>query len=59
MNEQTVSFFSEGERISGILRLPDDGDGPYRGIVQGPGWMGLKDANLYVRQKAFWQGSLP
>ena len=49
MNEQTVSFFSEGERISGILRLPDEGDGPYRGIVQGPGWMGLKDANLYVR----------
>jgi dipeptidyl aminopeptidase/acylaminoacyl peptidase len=49
MKEQSVSFFSEGEKISGILRLPDDGDAPYRGIVQGPGWMGLKDANLYLR----------
>ena len=49
MRESTVTFYSEGERIAGILRLPDTGDGPYRGIVQGPGWMGLKDANLYLR----------
>ncbi len=49
MKESTVNFYSEGETIAGILRLPDTGDGPYRGIVQGPGWMGLKDANLYLR----------
>ena len=49
MRESTVNFYSEGERIVGILRLPDTGNGPYRGIVQGPGWMGLKDANLYLR----------
>ncbi len=49
MKESSVGFYSEGERIQGILRLPDGGDPPYRGIVQGPGWMGLKDAKLYVR----------
>lgn len=26
-----------------------DHEGPYRAIVQGPGWLGLKDAKLYVR----------
>ena len=50
MREERVSFFSEGERIAGILRLPDSGDGaPSPGIVQGPGWLGLKDAKLYLR----------
>jgi dipeptidyl aminopeptidase/acylaminoacyl peptidase len=49
MRESAVSFYSEGEKLSGILRLPDAGDGPFRGIVQGPGWMGLKDAKLYLR----------
>ncbi len=47
MREQSVEFFSEGTRIAGILRTPD-GDGPYPGIVQGPGWLGLKDAKLYL-----------
>ncbi|MCP4301062.1 MAG: prolyl oligopeptidase family serine peptidase [Gammaproteobacteria bacterium] len=49
MREERVSFFSEGVRIAGILRLPDSSDGPYPGIVQGPGWLGLKDAKLYLR----------
>jgi dipeptidyl aminopeptidase/acylaminoacyl peptidase len=44
-----VEFFSEGERIAGLWRVPDDAGGPLRAIVQGPGWLGLKDANLYVR----------
>lgn len=48
MKESTVSFYSEGKKLQGILRTPDTGDGPYRGIVQGPGWMGLKDAKLYL-----------
>ncbi len=47
MQETRVGFFSEGTRIAGILRTPD-GDGPYAGIVQGPGWLGLKDAKLYL-----------
>jgi pimeloyl-ACP methyl ester carboxylesterase len=48
VKESLVSFYSEGETLQGILRTPDTGDGPFRGIVQGPGWMGLKDANLYL-----------
>jgi dipeptidyl aminopeptidase/acylaminoacyl peptidase len=49
MREERVSFYSEGVRIAGILRLPDSTEGPCRAIVQGPGWLGLKDANLYLR----------
>jgi hypothetical protein len=47
MRESTVEFYSEGTRIAAILRTPD-GVGPYAGIVQGPGWLGLKDAKLYL-----------
>ena len=47
MREHMVEFFSEGSRLSGLLRTPDlDDPGP--GIVQGPGWLGLKDARLYL-----------
>jgi dipeptidyl aminopeptidase/acylaminoacyl peptidase len=49
MRTASVEFFSEGERISAFWRTPDEGDGPFRAIVQGPGWLGLKDAKLYVR----------
>ncbi len=49
MREETVSFYSEGERIAGILRMPDSSQEPCRAIVQGPGWLGLKDAKLYLR----------
>lgn len=48
MKQVDVSWFCDGARISGLWRTPDPG-GPYRTIVQGPGWMGLKDAKLYVR----------
>jgi len=44
-----VTFFGHGERLSGLWRTPDDFGGPLPAIVQGPGWMGLKDAKLYVR----------
>lgn len=47
MRELNVEFYSEGVRLAGILRLPD-GDGVFPGIVQGPGWLGLKDAKLYL-----------
>lgn len=49
MREETVNFYSEGARLQGLLRLPDQGDGPWPGIVQGPGWLGLHDAKLYRR----------
>lgn len=49
MRTDDVSWYSDGARISGLLRLPDNDSGPFRAIVQGPGWMGLKDAKLYVR----------
>ena len=48
MKEEHVSFFSGGDKLAGILRLPDEGNGPFSGIVQGPGWLGLKDAKLYL-----------
>ncbi len=48
MRHEDVSYYSEGERISGILRLPDRAESaPYPAVVQGPGWLGLKDARLY------------
>lgn len=49
MRIEDVVFYSEGSRISASWRTPDQSDGPLRAIVQGPGWLGLKDAKLYVR----------
>jgi dipeptidyl aminopeptidase/acylaminoacyl peptidase len=50
LQTDAVEFFSAGERISALWRTPDDAGGePLRAIVQGPGWLGLKDAKLYVR----------
>jgi dipeptidyl aminopeptidase/acylaminoacyl peptidase len=49
VREETVAFNSEGSTVAGLLRLPDtspggDGAGPYPAIVQGPGWLQLKEA---------------
>ena len=49
MKSTEVEFTSEGDRIAAIWRTPDEVTGPLRAIVQGPGWLGLKDAKLYVR----------
>jgi uncharacterized protein len=49
MRESAVEFFSEGERVSALWRAPEANGAPLRAIVQGPGWLGLKDAKLYVR----------
>lgn len=49
MRTEEVSFYSQGSRVSALWRTPEDGSGPWRGVVQGPGWLGLKDAKLYVR----------
>ena len=45
MREERVGFFSSGERVAGILRVPGDAHSPpYPAIVQGPGWLQLKEA---------------
>jgi len=49
VQEEPASFYSQGERISALWRTPDSYEGRLRAIVQGPGWLGLKDAKLYVR----------
>lgn len=48
MRTESVGFHSEGDPIAALWRTPESA-GPYRAIVQGPGWLGLKDANLYTR----------
>ncbi|MGD0024055.1 MAG: alpha/beta hydrolase [Xanthobacteraceae bacterium] len=49
MKQETIYFYSEGSKLHGLLRLPQEGTGPWPGIVQGPGWLGLHDAKLYER----------
>ena len=49
MKQETIYFYSEGSKLQGLLRLPEEGTGPWPGIVQGPGWLGLHDAKLYER----------
>ena len=51
MKTEQVFFYSEGCRLSALWRHPDGepGRGRLPAIVQGPGWLGLKDAKLYVR----------
>jgi dipeptidyl aminopeptidase/acylaminoacyl peptidase len=47
MREERVEFFSDGTRVVGILRQPENTEPPYATIVQGPGWLGLADAKTY------------
>ena len=47
MASQEISFYSQGTRLAGTLKLPDEAPSPWPGIVQGPGWLGLRDARLY------------
>ena len=49
MRTQEVQFYSEGSRVAALWRTPNAPRGQCRSIVQGPGWLGLKDAQLYVR----------
>jgi cephalosporin-C deacetylase-like acetyl esterase len=49
MRKEKVSFYSEGNKLSGDIYLPDDDKGkPWPGIVQGPGFLGLRDAKHYA-----------
>jgi dipeptidyl aminopeptidase/acylaminoacyl peptidase len=49
LRTEEVSFYSEGSRIAAYWRTPDEYSGRLRAIIQGPGWLGLRDAKLYVR----------
>ena len=49
MRTEEVAFYSDGFRIAASWRTPDASTGPLRAIVQGPGWLGLRDARLYMR----------
>ena len=48
VKSEAVHFYSEGARLRGFLHRPDDASGPLPFVVQGPGWLGLADAKLYV-----------
>ncbi len=49
MKTEDVTFYSEGAKISAFWRTPDQVTGPLRAVIQGPGWLGLRDQGLYVR----------
>ncbi len=49
MKSAPAQFYSEGQLLQALWRTPDDAGGPLPVIVQGPGWLGLKDAKLYER----------
>src|ERR1044072_9054996 len=49
MRTEKVNFYSEGTKLAGFVYLPDSDQGkPYPPIVQGPGFLGLKDAKHYI-----------
>ncbi len=49
MRSERVEFFSEGVRLRGRLLKPDvSDDSRHPVVVQGPGWLGLADAKVYV-----------
>lgn len=47
---EEVRFHSEGAVLAGTLFLPERAgvERPVPGVVQGPGWLGLRDAKLYA-----------
>lgn len=49
MRTEKITFYSEGNKLKGDIYLPDgDAGKPWPGIVQGPGFLGLKDAKHYI-----------
>jgi len=49
MRTEQATFYSGEARISALWRTPDDHDAALPTVIQGPGWLGLKDAQLYLR----------
>ena len=49
MRSEKVTYYSEGDKIGGVVYFPDGEKGkPWPAIVQGPGFLGLKDAKHYI-----------
>jgi cephalosporin-C deacetylase-like acetyl esterase len=48
MTTEEVRFFNAGSTLAGTLKLPDTGSPPFPVVVQGPGWLGLRDGKNYV-----------
>jgi dipeptidyl aminopeptidase/acylaminoacyl peptidase len=44
-----VEYYSGRDRVRALWRTPDDAADPVPAIIQGPGWLGLKDAVAYDR----------
>ena len=47
MTTEEVRFHHAGCVLAGTLKLPDAAAGPVPAVVQGPGWLGLRDARVY------------
>lgn len=48
MTVEQVAFYSHGQKLAGTLKMPAQGARAHPAVVQGPGWLGLRDAKLYV-----------
>jgi hypothetical protein len=49
MRSEKVTFYSEGNKLAGALYLPDGDKGkPWPAVIQGPGFLGLKDSKHYI-----------
>ncbi len=49
MRSEKITFYSEGDNLSGDIYFPDgETVKPWPAIVQGPGFLGLKDAKHYI-----------
>ena len=49
MRSEMVEYYSDGEIVRALWRTPDDARGRVPAVIQGPGWLGLKDAKAYDR----------
>lgn len=49
MRTESVEYYSEGEIVRALWRTPDASEPVLPAIIQGPGWLGLKDAHAYDR----------
>lgn len=49
MRTELVEYYSEAELVRALWRTPDDPPPRVPAVIQGPGWLGLKDAKVYDR----------
>ncbi len=47
MTTEEVRIHSGGAVLAGTFKLPETGSEPFPAVVQGPGWLGLRGANIY------------